>query len=979
MRLACLTCTLFCLFFSLSAQPPDFELIRKDLEKVDSLIFTLNQEKAYPIIKNLRKQRLSHEAGLLLDVYEARTHFHNRELEKGLKMLRTLKEPVERKGDAYLKGNWLLAKGIYHFRERENDSTLLVLDKAIETLEKSNVGRNDPLVFAFHTLVLTKHWRLASEASALAAALRMDELLSPYSPSSIYRADVWYSLGSIYNSRGDIEKAKTYISQAVVAAKATGWESLVNNGMVVMGNIFYSVSQYSEAIPFYLQAISAEIRMNGVNSHALVDQYVNCGFVYALVQEYDDSYSMLMKAKKLVTKLDGVESEPYSRVIYNLADYFRRTENFDSSMYYYRENLRIRKQIFGVRHLQVGWAHIGLASVCRDLHLYDSALVNVQKAIISNHPTFNSLNPADNPPFTNGDISNSMFHILSWKLKHLVSKWQNDRSESTLFSAMDLYMALEDASFARRQHLDSDISKLYMFEDMRDIFEAGLEIFSTLHMMNPDDEMVLNRFYKILQKSKSVLLIEQAYKSEQRIGRSIPRELWQLNQETRTKLSRLEDVEQSKIFSDSVATLRLQLSRRQDSISTVVKSNYPGYYYLNAFNSEDNILDLKSRLNYQKAAFVEFYWGNNGVYSLYFDGQKFSAKKLESFELLEERVLSVISMLQAISRDKDQFGEHSYWLALHLFDESFLSSLKQCQLLYVIPNGILTSLPFESLITEKPKGGDDYENFKYLILRTPTIYSYTSHFVLNNEPQDFNTTKGLGLGSYVEGLSTSYNLPGSKRELDELRHIMKGKVVYTARKSDLLDNLDQKGILHLAVHGGADTTNFFGSYLQFFGEHLDNSRFYSYELYDKRVAADLVVLSSCESGSGKTLSSEGAFSLGRAFKYSGANMVIQSLWKADDEATGSIMNAFYRELNDNCQPYLALHLAKKQLILAGDSKTAHPGRWAALLFYGEPTIHAHNYSSLFVAALLTAVSGIVLIWILRRRPNQRNMVFRHIR
>ena len=106
------------------------------------------------------------------------------------------------------------------------------------------------------------------------------------------------------------------------------------------------------------------------------------------------------------------------------------------------------------------------------------------------------------------------------------------------------------------------------------------------------------------------------------------------------------------------------------------------------------------------------------------------------------------------------------------------------------------------------------------------------------------------------------------------------------------------------------------------------------ELMNCDYNAKLVVLSACETGSGKMYKGEGVTGLTRAVMYAGTPAVIASLWKVDDIATKELMVKFYRNLLEkNLDKTEALRQAKLELLKSNNYRS--PLFWSAFVMYGE--------------------------------------------
>ncbi len=187
-------------------------------------------------------------------------------------------------------------------------------------------------------------------------------------------------------------------------------------------------------------------------------------------------------------------------------------------------------------------------------------------------------------------------------------------------------------------------------------------------------------------------------------------------------------------------------------------------------------------------------------------------------------------------------------------------------------------------------------------------------------------------------------LPFSRREAAAaLAHLDAG-VSFTAlgfeadKATALSGVLAGYRIVHFATHGVLDSEHpeLSGLVLSRFdarGQPLDGW-LYAHEIYNLKLAAELVVLSACRTALGREIRGEGLVGLTHSFLHAGASRVLVSLWNVDDRVTAELMESFYRYLlADGLSPAAALRRA--QLALWRQPRRRAPSYWAAFVLRGE--------------------------------------------
>ena len=134
----------------------------------------------------------------------------------------------------------------------------------------------------------------------------------------------------------------------------------------------------------------------------------------------------------------------------------------------------------------------------------------------------------------------------------------------------------------------------------------------------------------------------------------------------------------------------------------------------------------------------------------------------------------------------------------------------------------------------------------------------------------------------------------------------------------------------------------------------DSALYLSELIGDHKPITRLVILSACETGSGKLYRGEGVFGFNRGFAALGIPSTVTNLWSVDNKSSYLLTELFYKYISQGVPLDIALQKAKMEL-LSGESKL--PYFWAAFVLSGKTNAielkQKSRLSHIFLVAGLT--------------------------
>lgn len=820
-------------------------------------------------------------------------------------------------------------------------------------IKQRNTRWSDSLVYEVNVHTGTSYYHINNFDSANYFLLEAEMLAQRY-PGVPEKERMYNDLGAMYYESGNYLQSRNYFNHALEIIKKNpdqdaSWVVNIENNIAAA---CYKLGQYQQAIAIYQTLVSRNLFTSQI--------FLNMGIAYKAMGDYKEALKWFRK----------VNAPTLPRVYNEIAHAYLLKNDPDSAAYFLNlfhkippgGKVRPNSIYYGMHHLYDG-------EVCIKRKQYEAALPELQQAIIVLGGRFNNPDPFSNPEnFTGTFLSFRLFDALVKKASVFDTLYIVQKKEKYLQAALATYKSAINLLRYIEKSYDTDDAKLFLKSNNQQVYQQAVLVCFRLHALHPNAGYAQQAFVMAERNKASVMYSELAEKNFRKLPGLDPI-LLQQERNIKYNIARVSIKGDRAIDSNTAAALtsekadfEIQLAQVQRAIEQ--NSHYYKLKYSETYPRPDSIQQFLT----SQQAVISFYATGNALQVFVITKNDFKQTRIDSLAALKEAITQWLTVLQNTEngrRFKGQpWGERIYKLLVKPVQALAGSTFEWT----IIPDNILYYLPFESLPAEdKPDG-------KTLLETNEISYQFGARFFVmqaehaQSARSSYNT---LAMAPFAQNslpfphpvYNNMLQLPASGKEIAGLTGLS-----YTgapATKAQFLLHYNQFPVVHLATHAIADTGNSAISFIAFYPatQQPAQDALYLEELYGLNMEnTRLMIISACETGNGQLVNSEGVLSITRGFAYAGCASMVNSLWKADDEATAAILHQFHLYLQKGYTKPKALRQAKLDY-LHSNTVNKSPGYWAHLLLTGDtqPLVKTStNYwwllgSGALVALLLTGV------------------------
>jgi len=774
-------------------------------------------------------------------------------------------------------------------------------------------------------------------------------------------AGTFTQIGSVYRLIGEPQKALDYFAQALPLWRALGDQrneaTVLNN----MGTVYNLLGEPQMAFHYFQQVLPlvraiGDRRVEGVTLS-------NIGSIYNLLGDPKNALKQLDQALTLAR--DSGDRRQEAVVLTHTGTAYSASGDQRKAVEFLERALPLRVAVSDRQGEAITLNHLGrVYDLAGDAHKADEYY---GKAL----PIWRAVGDR------NGEVA-ALYGMAraESKLGDLAGASQRTEAALTIINTL------------RTKVTSRDLRASY-FASVQDLFKLHIDLLMQLHRRQSSagfDAAALKTYEQARARSLLDMLTEASADIRQGVDPALlarERSLQQMLSAEADRQMRLFGGQHTEESASAVRRKIDDLLTQLLAIEAELKAHSPRYAALTQ-PAPLGLTEIQTTVTDGSTLLLEYSLGEERSYLWAVTANSFSSYELppratieaearRCYELLTARNRLVKFETTEEKRERVRQADAEYPSAARALSQILLGPVVaqlEGKRLLIVPDGALEYLPFAALTVPNETG----RQFVPLIVKheVTSIPSASTLAVLRRELQERaaaekvvavfadpvfdKTDERVNSGGHhgapaAEKIIASESpalprLPYTRQEAEAILALApatgrKAALGFDAnRTAAMSDDLSKYRIIHFATHSFLDSTHpeLSGIALSMLDRQGRPQEGFlrSYEIFNLKLAAELVVLSGCRTGLGKEVKGEGLYGMTRGFMYAGSKRVLVSLWDVQDQATARLMTDFYRGLLGPKRPATAAALKAAQIAIWREVRWRAPYYWAGFVLQGEP-------------------------------------------
>ncbi|TAH26619.1 MAG: CHAT domain-containing protein [Cytophagales bacterium] len=768
-------------------------------------------------------------------------------------------------------------------------------------------------------------------------------------------AQLYTQKAIIYWNLGDFQPALEYAFNALANYKkassysALGEARLLNDiGLILMAQ------NSTDANTYFLKSKSIYTQLNKANTIEYANLLNNIAFYFKSQSMHKEAISIMDTVLMIRLKIYPSVHTNIAFTYASMANIYFEMKAYSSASEWIKKSLHLYQSLYSYKHPEIASAYNLLAQIDLEFQNPRQSIRHINQAIIANSYQFNdSLHLDANPNM--GDINQLelMCSSLLLKAKSFEEVFNTEKPQLKYIKMAVASLSLADTVIWKLKNLRTNKNdKLRLSKWSSEIYLSLIRNHLLLSKFTKRHQYHHSKAFIYSERNKASILMSAIADANSKQFAGIPDSLIQKENFLKKEISFYEkELAKSKSSIESEKNIKqiFNYNTQYQKYITNLELKYPSYFQLK-YQRDDKFSeqDAQHLLSNDEAMISYSIDDNNKVLYTFV----LTKNKLRAFEqLLSFDFNRKISALRnsIVLHVKQVYQENAQELYKILLKNKIPSKVKT---LYFIPDGRLSTIPLEALLTQSVSNSSGYSSLPYLLNNFNIAYHSSAILFCQKAQQKLDYKNTIRLVAPIEFSKIDNvqpaDLPSTKEEVSEIALLFEknlGKAYryeYKKATEAILKSgdFDYSRIIHLATHGLVDENKPELSKIFLYPEanNSDDGLLYSGEIYNLKLNCDLITLSACQTGLGKITQGEGIIGLSRSLLYAGAKNILVSLWSVSDQSTYMLMKNFYTDLytKENFQKGYSRSLrAAKLSIIKADAKFCDPYYWAAFTLIGK--------------------------------------------